>query len=181
MHGLAQEESGKKKAHKHKLSCSGCSWDDRRNVLGTNLGFLPILHNRSPVCPRDKPSLSLGQSRGRRVAEKVYVLKVDVPFSLAKEQSMFFFFLCPLSSWHLPERQAKKINHHYFSRKPIRIAMHLQSVLPYAQCNRGLRKGILGTLSTSPTCTAVRLPYGIAICLPLFCVAMLSRKFWWLG
>ena len=50
---------------------SGYSWDDH------------------PLCPRDKvrfssyftqwkPSLSLGQSRGRRAAEKVYVLKVCV-------------------------------------------------------------------------------------------------------
>ena len=35
------------------------------------------------VCPWDKPGLSLGQSRGRRAAQKVYVKKVYVPFSLA--------------------------------------------------------------------------------------------------
>ena len=35
------------------------------------------------VCPRDKPGLSLGQSRGRRAAQTVYVKKVYVPFSLA--------------------------------------------------------------------------------------------------
>ena len=47
--------------------------------------FSPCLHNGSPVCPRDKPTLSLGQFRGRRAADnlKVYVLKVYVPFSLA--------------------------------------------------------------------------------------------------
>ena len=44
--------------------------------------FLLILHNGSPVRPRDKPSLSLGPSRGRKVAERVYVLKDYVPFSL---------------------------------------------------------------------------------------------------
>ena len=37
----------------------------------------------NPICPRDKPSLSLGESRGRRAAEKFYVLNVYVPFSLA--------------------------------------------------------------------------------------------------
>ena len=35
------------------------------------------------VCPWDKPGLSLGQSRGRRAAQKVYVKKVYVPFLLA--------------------------------------------------------------------------------------------------
>ena len=46
--------SGKKKAHKHKLFGPVAP--------GTNLGFLLILHSRSPVCPRDKPSLSQGQT-----------------------------------------------------------------------------------------------------------------------
>ena len=49
-------------------------------VPGTNPGFLLILHSGSPVCPLDKPSLSLGQFRGRRAADRVYVLKVYVPF-----------------------------------------------------------------------------------------------------
>ena len=84
--------SGKKKTHKHKLFWSGWSWDDPRNVPGKNRahfvpganpGFLLILRSGSPVCPRDKPSLSLGQSRGRRVAKTIYVLKIYVPFSLA--------------------------------------------------------------------------------------------------
>ena len=35
---------------------------------GTGPGFRLILHSGSPICPRDKPSLSLGQSRGRRAA-----------------------------------------------------------------------------------------------------------------
>ena len=35
------------------------------------------------ACPWDKPGLSQGQSRGRRAAQKVYVKKVYVPFSLA--------------------------------------------------------------------------------------------------
>ena len=42
-------------------------------VLGTSPGFLLVLHNGSPVCPWGKPTLSLGQSCGRRVAQKVYV------------------------------------------------------------------------------------------------------------
>ena len=42
------------------------------------------LHNGNPVCL----GLSLGQSRGRRAAEKVYVLKVYVPFSLATYNKM---------------------------------------------------------------------------------------------
>ena len=46
------------------------------NVLGTNPGFLLILHNGSPVCPWDKPSLSPGQSRERRATQEVYVLRV---------------------------------------------------------------------------------------------------------
>ena len=61
----------------------GFSLGQAHFVLGTNPGFLAILHNRSPVCPWDKPSLCPGQSRGRRAAQKVYVLKVYVPFSLA--------------------------------------------------------------------------------------------------
>ena len=59
------------------------SWAQTHFVPGTSPGFLLILHNGSPACPRDKPSLSLGRSQGRRVAEKVYVFKVYVPFSLA--------------------------------------------------------------------------------------------------
>ena len=43
-----------------------------------------MLHNEIPACRlRDKPSLSLGQSRGPRAAEIAHVLKVYVPFSLA--------------------------------------------------------------------------------------------------
>ena len=61
--------------HKHKLP---------KNVPGTNPGFLLVLHNGSPVCPLGQtPSLFLEHSQGRRAAEKVYVLRVDVPFSLA--------------------------------------------------------------------------------------------------
>ena len=68
--------SGKKKAHKHKLFCPV--------GLGTNPGFLLILHSGSPA----NPGLSLGQTqfvplgqcRGRRAAQKVYVKNVYVPF-----------------------------------------------------------------------------------------------------
>ena len=82
--------SGEEKAHKHKHfrpvvlgatpECPGdnpgLSLGQTHFVPGTNPGFLLSLHNGSPVCP-------LGQSRGRRAAEKVYVSKVSVPFSLA--------------------------------------------------------------------------------------------------
>ena len=85
-------ESGKKKAHKHKLfgpvtlgTTPGMSQGQTGFVPGTNRVFLLILRNGSPVCPWDKPSLSLGHSWERRAAEKVYVLKVYVPFSLARE------------------------------------------------------------------------------------------------
>ena len=74
---------------------SGWFWDDRGFVpgispglslgqtrcnSGTNPGFLLILH-----------SGSLGQTRGRRAAQKVYVKKVYVPFLLAmiKEVRVF--------------------------------------------------------------------------------------------
>ena len=87
--------SGKKKAHKHKLFgpvalgttpglSPGANWGLSLGfVPGKNPGLLLILHTGSPVCLRDEPSLSLGQFRGRRVAEKVYVSKVYVPFSPA--------------------------------------------------------------------------------------------------
>ena len=65
-------------------------------LLILHSGSLLILHSGSPVCPRDKPSLSQGQTQfvpepswGRRAAEKVYLLKVYVPFLLAKQVSLF--------------------------------------------------------------------------------------------
>ena len=67
--------SGKEKAHKHKLFGPV--------GLKANPGFLLILHSENRGCPRDKPCLSLGQTRGRRAAEKVHVLKVYVLFLLA--------------------------------------------------------------------------------------------------
>ena len=89
------------KAHKHKLFCPVglgttpglsrgfhrvCPWDKP----GENLGqtrvfslFYTVEARFHRVCPWDKPGLSLGQSRGRRAAQKVYVKKVYVPFSLA--------------------------------------------------------------------------------------------------
>ena len=98
-------ESGKKKAHKHKLFCPVglgttlglcrgfqrvCPWDKS----GENLGqarvfslFYTVEARFHWVCPWDKPGLSLGQSRGRRAAQKVYVKKVYVPFSLARESA----------------------------------------------------------------------------------------------
>ena len=46
----------------------------------TKPGFLLILHSGGPA----NPGLSLGQTRGRRAAQKVYMKKVYAPFSLAK-------------------------------------------------------------------------------------------------
>ena len=93
--------SGKKKAHKLNFFCPVglgttpglsrgfhrvCPWDKS----GENLGqtrvfslFYTVEARFHPVCPWDKPGLSLGQSWGRRAAQKVYVKKVYVPFSLA--------------------------------------------------------------------------------------------------
>ena len=94
-------DSGKKKAHKHKLSCPVglgttpglsrgfhrvCPWDKFAENLGQTRVFSlftqwkPRFHR---VCARDKPGLSLGQSWGRRAAQRVYVKKTYVPFSLA--------------------------------------------------------------------------------------------------
>ena len=70
---MTPEISGKKQAHKHKLFCPV--------GLGTTPGLSRGFHR---VCPWDKPGLSLGQSQGRRAAQKVYVKKVYVPCSLAK-------------------------------------------------------------------------------------------------
>ena len=70
--------SGKKKAHKHNKPGEN---------LGQTQGFLLILHSGSPA----NPGLSLGQSQvcpGRRAAQKVYVKKVYVPFSLANRGCM---------------------------------------------------------------------------------------------
>ena len=63
--------SGKKKAHKHKRfgpvalgTTPSLSLGQTQFVPGTNRGFLLILHSGSPVCPWDKPVLSLGQTGG---------------------------------------------------------------------------------------------------------------------
>ena len=87
-----QQSSGNKKAHKHTLFAPVsfgtalalshwqtldkpvCPWDKPR--------FSPHFTQWKPSSSRDKPSWSLGQTRGRRVAKKVYVVKV--PFSLAE-------------------------------------------------------------------------------------------------
>ena len=92
--------SGKKKAHKHKLFCPvGPSFHRicPRDKPGLSLGqirwklgetqefslFYTVEARFHRICPWDKPGLSLGQSRWRRAAQKVYVKKVYVPFSLA--------------------------------------------------------------------------------------------------
>ena len=68
-----------------------CPGDFTGLVPGTNPvrtwdkpGFLLILHTGSPI----SPGLSLGQTRARRAAQKVYVKKVYVPFSLANTFSL---------------------------------------------------------------------------------------------
>ena len=59
------------------------------NFFGpVGLGTTPGMSWGQTLCPRDKPSLSLGQSRGRRAAEKVYVSKVYVPFSLFRPRCL---------------------------------------------------------------------------------------------
>ena len=94
--------SGKKKAHKHKLFCGTrwssdftgfvpgtnpvCHWDKSGEKLGQAQDFslfYTVEARFHQVCPWHKPGLSLGQSRGRRSAQKVYVKKLYVPFSLA--------------------------------------------------------------------------------------------------
>ena len=63
-----------------------------RLVLGENLGqtrvfslFYTLEARIHRACPWDKPGLSLGQTRGRRAAQKVHVKKVYEPLSLASE------------------------------------------------------------------------------------------------
>ena len=99
----AKKPSGKKKAHKHKLFCPVglgttpglsrgfhwvCPWDKPGENLGQTRVFSLFLHSGSPdftgFVPGTNPVCSAGQSRGRRAAQKVYLIKtVYVPFSLA--------------------------------------------------------------------------------------------------
>ena len=93
--------SGKKKAHKHKLFSPivlGTGPGMFRDNPGLSLGqthFVPgitqffsflyameaqFVPGTNPVCSRDKLAMSLRQSRGRRAAEKVDLLKVYVLF-----------------------------------------------------------------------------------------------------
>ena len=46
-------------------------------------GFSPYFTQWKPSLSQDRPSMSLEQSRKRRAAEEVHVLKVYVPFLLA--------------------------------------------------------------------------------------------------
>ena len=93
--GVSIVASGKKKAHKHNFFCPVglgtppppvCPGDFTGFVPGTNSVKSPgqmwvfslfyiVEARQTRVCPRDKPSLSLGQTRGRREAQKVYVKK----------------------------------------------------------------------------------------------------------
>ena len=89
-------------SHKHKLFCPVglgttpglsrgfhrvCPWDKSSENLGHTRVFslfYTVEARFHRVCPWDKPGLSQGQSRGLRAAQKVYVKKVYVPFSLAR-------------------------------------------------------------------------------------------------
>ena len=74
--------SDKKKAHKHKPFCPvGLETTPGQTRVFSLFYTVEARFHRA--CPWDKPGLSLGQSRGRRAAEKVYVRKVYVPLSLA--------------------------------------------------------------------------------------------------
>ena len=63
-------------------------------VPGRSRGFLLILHRDKPSGPWDKPSLRLvhtwcvpgATNQGRTSAENIYVLEVDVPYSLRIHQ-----------------------------------------------------------------------------------------------
>ena len=66
-----------------------CPWDKPGEKQGQTQEFslfYTVEARFHRVCPWDKPGLSQGQSRGRRAAQKVYVKKVYVPFSLARKQ-----------------------------------------------------------------------------------------------
>ena len=83
---------------------SSWSWDDpgfvplispgsSRDKFGENLGqtrvfslFYTVEARQTWVCPWDKPGLSLGQTWGRRAAQKVYVKKVFVPFLVPRSK-----------------------------------------------------------------------------------------------
>ena len=96
--GSCTTTSGKKKAHKHKFFCPvGPSFHRicPRDKSGEKQGqtqefflFYKVEARFHRACPWDKPGLSQGQSRGRRAAQKVYVKKVYVPFSLASTSSL---------------------------------------------------------------------------------------------
>ena len=98
--GPATPRSGKKKAHKHNIFGSVALGTTPGLSRGQS-GFVP---GTKTLCPRDKPrlspcftqwklNLSQGQTRERRVAEKVYVLK----------------FMCFFFSGHVRPRQGTEI------------------------------------------------------------------------
>ena len=92
------------KAHKHKLFCPvglrispDLSQGQTQFVPGTNpvknwdkprISFTQWKPGKPGFVPGTNPGLSLGQTRGRREEQRVYVKKVYVPFSLAKNDSM---------------------------------------------------------------------------------------------
>ena len=78
-----------------------CPWDKSGEKQGQTQEFslfYTVEARFHRVCPWDKPGLSQGQSRGRRAAQKVYVKKVYVPFSLAIR--CCFCWCCCNQAWY---------------------------------------------------------------------------------
>ena len=82
-----------------------CPWDKSGEKQGQTQEFslfYTVEARFHRVCPWDKPGLSQGQSRGRRAAQKVYVKKIYVPFSLAKpicRPDLTYFDLLRFTTW----------------------------------------------------------------------------------
>ena len=75
-----------------------CPWDKSGEKLGQTQEFSYSTKWKpdfTGFVPGTNPGLSLGQSRGRRAAQKVYVKKVYVPFSLAilNDLGPYFYLL----------------------------------------------------------------------------------------
>ena len=114
-------DSGKKKAHKHKLFLSGWSWDDPGFVLGISPGlslgqirwksgisrvfslFYTVEARQTRVCPRDKPGFFFGTNPGPKGGTEslyeeslcAFSLAIDVPHLTFLAQQMIVI-LSPL-------------------------------------------------------------------------------------
>ena len=89
--------SDKKKAHEHHVfglvalgTSPGLFWGQVQFVPGTNPGFLFDFTHWKPSLCQGQTQFVPGTNPGRRVAEKVYVLKIYVPFSLTKLTGFFY-------------------------------------------------------------------------------------------